>query len=116
MQETVQAQVIEYLKQTPKAVGVLVCSFFSGQLWVFIIFAYLKKGSKGNKIIKSITGKTGIGLCWFSLVLIPVYYINNGDFFFMYEKIIELVIPTIIFGFFAQILIFGLFVTFGNSE
>jgi hypothetical protein len=74
---SIEQQLIDYLRQTPKAVAVLIFSFFSGQLWVFIIIAYLKKTTKGNKLLNSIHGKTALGLFWFTLVLIPIYYIRE---------------------------------------
>jgi hypothetical protein len=58
---TIQQDIIDYLRQTPKAVAVLVFSFFCGQLWLFIIFNYRKKGTMvGDKFLKTKMGTTAL--------------------------------------------------------
>lgn len=114
VQVVVQQQFTDYLRQTPKAVAVLVCSFFSGQLWAFLVFAYIKKGAKGNKLLQSLPGKTSLGLCWFTLVLVPIYYLNHGTLIFSYDQILSVIVPTLVAGFFVQVIAFALIVYFGK--
>jgi hypothetical protein len=112
--KTAQVQFLEYLKQTPKALAVLIMSYFSGQLWVFIIAAFLRSKTRGNKLLQSTAGKTAVGLLWFSGILAPVYWLKFGNLGFEYAGILEVAIPTLVSGMFAQLVVFALFVALGD--
>ena len=114
--KTVQEQLVAYLKQTPKAVAVLVVSYFSGHLWVFIVTAFLRSKRGGNKLLQSITGKTAVGLLWFTAVLALVYWWKFGEFNFAYPRMLDIAIPTLVAGLVVQLIAFALFVTFGDRK
>lgn len=74
----IQEKIISWLLITPKALAILVCSLFSGQLWFFVIVTYFKARNKGNTYINNILAKTVIGVLWFSLINLPIHLIRNG--------------------------------------
>ena len=106
---TINTQISEYLKSTPKAVALLFCSYFCGHLWVFILLAYIKKGTKGDTIIKSTAGKTTLGFCWFAFLMCPIYIIKHKTISVEHDKLLDLVYPTILIGIFLQVVIFIIF-------
>lgn len=99
-------QVLDFLRSTPKAVGVLAASFISGHLWVFVLTAYFRNGTKGDTLIKSPTGRAGLGILWLTVVLIPYYALKYRDLPVDLDKILDIAIPTIVLGFFLQLVIF----------
>jgi len=94
--------VLDYLKDTPKALGVLVFSLVSGHLWTFILFAYFKANKKGNTILLSLVGRTSLGLCWFAVVMVVVYYFSFNTLNLSYQNILTITIPTLTFGLVLQ--------------
>ena len=86
--------------ETPKAVALLVMSYFSGHLWVFIVTAFLRSKTRGNKLLQSMTGKTAVGLLWFTAVMAPVYLLKHGEYHFAYSRILDVTIPTLVVGLF----------------
>jgi hypothetical protein len=112
----IQKQVTAYLAATPKAAGLLVMSFFSGQLWVFIIMAFLRSSTRGNKLIQGPTGRTAVGLAWHGTVLVPIYLFKFHQYDFDYQRILEVVIPTIVTGLLIQLIIFAFFAGSGGHR
>ncbi len=107
-------QVLDYLRQTPKAVAVLVVSYLSGHLWVFIITAFFRSRTRGDQLLKSVTGRTAVGLLWFASLLVPIYLLRFGGLHFEYANILELTVPTLVAGLFFQLLVFIICVRFGD--
>ena len=116
VKKTVEQQLLDYLKETPKAVAVLVMSYFSGHLWVFIITAFLRSKTRGNKQLQSVTGKTTVGLLWFTAVMLLVYLLKHGEYNFGYSRILDVTIPTLVTGLLLQLIAFALFVIFGDRR
>ncbi len=112
----VEQQLLDYLRDTPKAAGVLIMSFFSGHLWVFIVTAYLRSKTRGNKLLESLLGRTAVGILWFTAVLVPVYWLKFREVNFDYERILEVVIPTIVAGMLLQLVVFAFFAHFGDRN
>ena len=113
---TIYVLLSDYLKQTPKAVAFFVMSYFSGHLWVFVFTAFLRSKTKGNKLLLSMTGKTAIGLLWFTSTLALIYRFKFGAFNFEYLNMLDVVIPSLIAGLVVQMFVFTLFVTFGDRK
>jgi hypothetical protein len=115
-EQQIVEQVSEYLKQTPIAVGVIVMSFFSGHLWVFIITGFLRSKTRGNKLLESRSGRTAIGVLWFTGVSAPLYVYRYHNYNFEYRNILEIAIPTLVTGLLVQLIIFALFASFGDRK
>lgn len=108
-------EAIEYLKATPKAAGFLFMSFMSGHLWAFMVIAHRSK-TKGNDLLKTIHGRTAIGLLWFSFILVPTYFLKFRGYDFKYDQVLDSLIPVVILGLFLQLIVFLVFVFFGERK
>ena len=113
---SIEGLLLEHLAETPKAMGALAVSFVSGHLWYFIVTTFIRSKTKGNPVLKEIVGKTGLGLLWFSLILILCYWWKHGKFDFAYQGMLEITIPVLVFGLAGQLVIFCLFVIFGDRR
>jgi hypothetical protein len=113
IQHSVADVLSNYLRATPQAIAVLIVAFLSGHLWVYIITAYLRRNTKGNRLLQSTAGRIAIGMAWLAVVMIPVYFTEYGTWPADYGNILAIVIPTIVLALFAQVVIFGLFVSRG---
>ena len=116
IEKSIEKNVIDYLRETPKAMAVIVASFLSGHLWVFVITAFVRSKTKGNGMMQSVTGRTAIGLFWLTGILVPVYRMKFGDFAFEYDRILQAAIPTTVTGLFVQLILFGFFVIYGDRK
>ncbi len=116
MENGIQAKLLEYLIATPKAMAVLVASFISGNLWAFIITAFIRSKRKGNSALLTVAGRTSLGFGWFMVVFVPFYIIKYHEIAFEYSKILQISIPTVIIGIFIQLVLFVLFLRFGDRK
>lgn len=114
--KTIEQELLEYLKQTPTAIAVLVMSYFSGHLWVFVVTAFLRSKTRGDNLLRSITGKTALGLLWFAAILVPIYLYKFREYNFEYSRILEVALPTLVTGLLVQLFAFVAFITFGDRE
>lgn len=106
--EEIKKKIVEFLLQTPKALAVAVFSYLSGQVWLYVIFTYLRPNMKGKSILDNLGGKIGLGLLWHVVVLIPLYLAKHGWRDFDERLILALVVPLIVFALFGQMVIFVL--------
>lgn len=90
-------------------------SFFSGQLWAFVLTAFRSK-TRGNKLIESFWGRVAIGVIWFTAVCVPMYLFKYRDVDFQYDRLLQIAIPTVVTGMLVQLIFFALFVCFGNRK
>ncbi len=104
--DEVTQQVIGYIIATPKVFGGLFCSYFSGQLWAFLTIAYLKKNTRGNKLLDNYPAKIALGSSWFCVVALPIYWLKYDNFNLNYDSFINILPPAIIVSFALQIFIF----------
>ena len=116
MTTEIESKVFSYILNTPSALGTIAISFLSGHLWAFIIITYFKKGKRGKSFLNAKTGKTAIGLLWFSIIILPIYYISNETLNIEYEKLLDSVVTTLLFGLALQAIIFGLIVSFKGEQ
>ena len=114
--KAIEQQALGYFKETPKAVVVVVMSFFSGHLWVFIVTAFLRSKTRGNRLLESRLGRTAVGMFWFTGVLVPLYLLKFGAYDFEYQRILDIVIPTLVTGMFLQLIVFAFFARFGDRK
>jgi hypothetical protein len=114
VKDEVAKQVIDYLKGTPQVLGFLFMAFASGHLWAYVITNFVKAKKGGNKEIRSITGRLSLGLVWLASNLIIVYGFVHHSWPRNYAEILELMIPTIVLGFFLQLIVFTVVLIFGE--
>lgn len=69
---------IKLLISSPYMIITVALAYLSGHLWAYIILSYFSK--RGSKILNSLMGKVGLGLLWFSLVLLAVDLIIYRSF------------------------------------
>jgi hypothetical protein len=107
---------IDYIMQTPKAAATLIISCISGHLWAYVIAVFIRNNSKGNKFLSTNTGKTALGFIWFTLIMAILYWFKFDDFSYEYEKILAIVIPSLVFGLVIQLFVFIMFIIFGDKK
>jgi hypothetical protein len=112
----VEDHVLQYIRETPKAVLVLFASLMSGHLWVYVITVMRGANTRGNKQLQSYLGHTSVGLGWFSVVLVVLYCCKFRRLDFDYANILELAIPTVLTGLFIQFVVIAVFVRFGGRK
>lgn len=98
--------VLDYIKQTPAASAVLVASFLSGHLWVFVITAFFRSKTKGDQHLKTITGRTALGVLWFAAMMTPIYFVKFRTLDFAYTNMLEVTVPTLVVGLLVQLAVF----------
>ena len=113
--EEIWKKVIDWLLTTPKALALLVFSFFSGHLWIFIITTYFKTSKKGNKYLKSIYGKIAVGVIWFTIIDLPIHLFRNGNIIDI-NNIFDNILYAIMYGLILQGIVFGLIVTLKKEK
>jgi hypothetical protein len=107
--------IINFLISTPKAIAILFFSFFSGQVWAYLIITYFKSKTKGNAILNNKYTKTGVGLLWFIIVAMPYnLYMHGAKVNF--ENIIQHSIICILIGATLQAIVFGYLTTFKTEK
>jgi hypothetical protein len=112
--EDLKKRVVDFFLATPKALFFAVCSFFSGQLWVYIVFSYFKKSTKGNTYLNNKYGKTALGACWFVLFMIPIYLFKYKSWQVDADKILGVILEAVLIGAFFQ-LVFFIVITWRKS-
>lgn len=116
IEKNILEKLMEFFSDTPKAMAVAVVAFLIGHLWVFVITTFVRSKTKGNRMLSSPASRVTIGLAWLTAIFIPLYRFSFGDYAFEYDKILQIVIPTIVFGLFAQLILFIIFLVFGDRK
>jgi len=114
--EELNKKALEFLVKTPKAMLFCIFSFFSGQLWVFIIITYLKKTKKGNKYLDKFYSKLGIGSFWFLVISSPFYIQKYHVFNFDFLKFLDIFCNTLMLAVFLQLLVFILVISLAKER
>ena len=96
--QLVKESVTEYLSKTPMAIVVLVMACVNGHMWLYVL-SLLKLPQKH---LKSLFGRTAMGLTWFAVVMAPLYKIIHGDFAYEPSRILEIAILVIILAMLLQ--------------
>ncbi|OEE34435.1 hypothetical protein A1QO_07915 [Vibrio genomosp. F10 str. ZF-129] len=98
--------VITFLVGSPKVLATLVLSWISGHMWSYIVFTYFREKNKSEGFFDGWLGKTALGLFWFSLIMLPIYYLVHASFTIEYENILSVLITTILYSYVVQAIIF----------
>ena len=113
--EAVQ-QIVGYIVATPKVLGGLFCSYFSGQLWAFLTVAYFKKNTRGNKMLDSLPAKVALGSCWFCLISLPIYWAKYDSMDLVYDNFLNILPAAIIVAFALQLFVYLAVAKWGASQ
>ena len=90
-------------------------SFFSGQVWSYIIITYFKTKTKGNNILSHKYTKIAVGILWFTLIALPFNLIKHGVNF-NFNAIMENSLPCILLAIAIQAIIFAYLTTFKTER
>lgn len=86
-----------------------VLAFFSGQLWVFVVY-YTDMPKKVLKCINNWYGRVAFGLAWQACVLIPTYKVFFGSIHIQIDNLLEIEYTVLAISFALQLLIVGLII------
>ncbi|MES2508359.1 MAG: hypothetical protein V4625_00450 [Pseudomonadota bacterium] len=111
----VTSEIIEYLRSTPTALGLLCFAFIEGHLWAFMLTAFVRKKTKGDKLLHGIVGRTCIGILLMTPSFLVIHALKFQTWTFDYSNIIACVIPTIVLSLFLQLVVFVAFMKFGDK-
>ncbi len=106
MDPELKKRALEYLMKTPNAMLFCFCSFFSGQLWVFLITTYLKRTQKGNSYLNKFYSKLGIGGFWLVVFNSPFYFNKHKTYNFDFLIFLDVFCNTLMIAVFVQLLVF----------
>jgi len=99
----IKKTIFKYIVSSPKALAIIFFSFFSGNLWNFIILSYVtKNNTKAIKHLDTYYSKISLGLIWFAFVMYPIYCIKYGVSEVSLENVFNIVWQTILISLFFQ--------------
>lgn len=87
-----------------------VLAFFSGQLWVFVVYFYTDMPKKVRKCINKWYGRVALGLAWQACVLIPTYIASFGSIHIQIANLLEIEFTVLAISFALQLPITGLII------
>lgn len=114
--DVIKKPIEEFLISSPKLIVLLLASFFSGQLWLYIMYTYFYGSNETERFINNKSGKTALGLFWFSIPFLLIYQLKYGIKKIDIENMLSIYLETIVFGFFIQIIIFILILLTRNPR
>jgi hypothetical protein len=106
MQKTIQEAILDLLVQTPALLIFLVSSFFSGHLWLYMLFTLLLGRTRYPALMNSRWGKISIGIPRMALVFLMLNLLNYHTFDVTLDHIQALTAAVIAYSFSMQILLF----------
>lgn len=107
--------IINFFLSTPKTIAILFFSFFSGQVWSYLIITYFKTKTKGNSILNKPYTKIGVGLLWFTLISLPYNLCKNGTKI-QFENILENSLLCLLSAAMLQAIIFFYLTTYKSEK
>ncbi|WP_368770491.1 hypothetical protein [Enterobacter cloacae] len=102
-------EIVAYLIATPKVLGAFCAAYFSGHLWVFIIFGFFIKKKSVKNLVDKFWGKVSLGIIWLGFVSAPVYYLRYNTLIVSYDDYLNILYTTVLFSFFIQFIIMAAF-------
>lgn len=108
-------EIVNYLIATPKVLGAFCAAYFSGQLWIFIIFAFLIKKKSAKNLVDKFWGKISLGIIWLAFISAPVYYLRYQTVIVSYDNYLNIIYTTVLFSFFIQFIIMAIFTCFKEA-
>ncbi|MUJ26323.1 hypothetical protein GNP82_18500 [Aliivibrio fischeri] len=98
--------IVDFLVGSPKVLAALILSWVSGHTWSYIVFTYFREKNKSVGFFDSWMGKTALGLLWFSLIMLPIYFLVHDSYTIEYDKVLEILFSTILYSYVVQAIIF----------
>lgn len=84
----------KFIISTPYSIPTIVLAYVSGNMWAYIILSYFSK--KERKILENWITKICLGILWFALVLLPIYFIHFKSLKFTVNRLIDIIITDIV--------------------
>lgn len=94
--------VYKAIANSPQLLTLFVGSYFSGNLWIYLFFTYFKKSSKGKSIIDTFMGRITLGLFWFIIFYLPIYFFKYGINDTNGDNLLSIIYITVLSGGFFQ--------------
>lgn len=101
-----------YLISTPKALGSLFFAFYSGHLWVHLIFTYFVKKKSGKNFLDGFIGKLALGITWIAFVSLPIYYWMYKTLIVSYDNYMEIILSAVLVACFIQFILLSILTCF----
>jgi hypothetical protein len=99
----IQKTIVKFIISSPKALAVIFFSFFSGNLWNFIILSYItKNNTKAIKHLDTNYSKISLGIIWFALIMYPIYCIKFGLTEVLLDNVFSIIWQTLLISMFFQ--------------
>lgn len=98
--------VITFILGSPKVLATLVLSWVSGHTWSYIVFTYFRDKAKSEGFFDGWMGKTALGLLWFSLIMLPIYYLVHDSLTIKYDNVLSVIFSTILYSYVVQAIVF----------
>lgn len=105
-------KVVEYIVAIPQLLFTAFMSFLSGHIWLWALYSFFLKSNKGLIHLKSIWAKTGLGLLWYSLFILPSLFIKYGWTLDIEDKILSILTFAVLLGAFVQTIFIILIISF----
>lgn len=105
-------KLLELIITIPQLLIACGVSFLSGSIWMWLIYTYFKSNNKGVVYLKNIWAKTGLGMLWNAVFLVPAYFIKFGFDTNVEEKILSIVGFTLLIGLGFQAIVTVLIINF----
>jgi len=115
MEKILGEKLAELVISTPKLLIACGSSFLSGHVWLWLIYAYLKKTTKGVTHLQGVWAKTGLGMIWNALILFLIYIVKYGFDTNVEGKILPLILFSLLLGWATQAIVVFLIVNFKNK-
>ena len=103
LSDHISEKVSNYLEKTPLAGFVLVMSFFTGHMWLYV----LSITERPKKQLESVVGRTAAGL-WFTVVMAPFYVVTYGEYTFREEKVLQIAVPSVVLAMILQAIVIAI--------
>lgn len=102
MDKKIQAKLLEYIVTIPQLLFAAALSFLSGHLWIWVIYAYYFNSTRASKYLNNWAAKTALGVFWYAITLLPIYFYKFGFNNEVDGNIIKVIGFTLLIGSFLQ--------------
>jgi len=100
----------DIIVSSPLMLLTIALAWVSGHLWAYILLSWFSKKERKRlvaKLIDSRFGRIVLGLCWFSIIIIPVHLVFYRSLSFTFYSVISVLPNVLVFGLAIHTLIFA---------
>lgn len=112
MEKKIGEKFLELVISIPQLLFACGISFLSGHVWLWLIYTYYRDNARGVTYLKNVWAKTGLGMLWNAIFLVPAYFIKFGFDTNVDGKILSIVGFTLLIGGGAQAIATALTIQF----